>query len=259
MLPLSRAEITALQQEDSSDATALLFKAKFLILVDLDFNPLNKTGLLRQLKEQSGSPTTMPLVETYQGVEIHKLAKGACSSPDQPEIYLTLLGGTAAVALDPAPLHGAIERFKKPGGSLQDSADFQALDKELPTDRLGTLYLNLTAIYDSAQAVIPADATGGVTMSRTDGAIAIALSAHDDGVQIDSASNTRVEGQTLTPPTAPNADVLNDVPNGSWGFYAGSDLKSTIQQALAIMRKQSTGPDNMVDLDAGKRERRIGL
>ncbi len=253
MLSLSKdeaAQFSQLAQGGGDFDMGKTLTSKILVFVDLDFNPLNKKGLVRTLAEQKdkGTGPTMPLVETYREVEIHKLvtpqcgqATGTDGTPATPDIYLALLGGTAVVTLDPAPLHGVIDRYKDNKGSLQDSPAFQALDSELPKDRLMTFYINLTAVYDTIQTAMPIstnETSTQVKMTRTDGASEIVVTAHDDGLQIDGSTDAQVDGQAMGSTAVPAADTLNDIPAGSWLFYSGTDLKTSIEQALALYRKQ---------------------
>lgn len=247
MLPLSTGELTAMQEGDADMMETL--GAKMLFFVDLDFNPLNKQGIVRTIKEGSDQAGSMPLAETYRDTEIRQLPANPCGGFSE-DLYLTLLAGTAVVALAPAPLHEPIDRYKD-GKSLQDSAAFQALDKELPQERLATLFLNLTAINDMTRTVLPAagaeddaatEAVPGLSsslsnLSRTDGMVALVLTAQGDGLQLDAVSDIKTD-LAAAPSATLQTDILKDVPAGSWGFYGGTDMKSAIEQALQIYRKQ---------------------
>jgi hypothetical protein len=243
MLPLTKGELAQLS-EGSADAEKLLLP-KVLAFVDLDFNPLNKKGLLPKLKQAGDKPTDMPLVEKYRDIEIRTLPTQQCSGSDSkpPTVYVTLIDGTAAVGFDVVPLRGVIDHYKD-GHALQDNAAFQAMQAELPKDRLGTLYLNMTSIYNTAQSLIPADmaAENPAANFQLDGTAAIVLTAHDDGLQIDSVSDIKMNGQAWSG-AAFGPTVLNDVPAGSWAFFSGTDLKTSIEQALAMMRKQGQGQE----------------
>jgi Protein of unknown function (DUF3352) len=237
MLPLTKDEL--LQMQNGGDPEKLLLP-KLLFFVDLDFNPLNKKGIIQKLKEWSDKPDTTTLVEKYRDVEIRKLPTDKCSAqadPGAPSLFMALVSGTAALALDAQPLRGVIDRSKD-GHGLQENAAFAAMDAELPKDRLGTLYLNLSSIYDTVQAIAPADPSDPMTKLRVDGAVSMVASAHDDGVQIDAVSDMQVNGQALGVTTVPAAGALNDVPAGSWAAFSGADLKATIQQMLDLYRKQ---------------------
>ena len=262
MLPLSTGELTALQEGDAEMMKTL--NTKMLIFVDLDFNPLNKQGIIRTIKEGSDKAGSMPLAATYRDTEIRKLPANPCGGSTE-DVYLTLLAGTAVVALDPAPLHEPIDRYKD-GKSLQDSAAFQAVDKELPPDRLATLFLNLTAINDMTRTILPAvgseddgatEAVPGLSssltnFSRTDGMVALALTAQAEGLQIDAVSDITSDMATASS-AALQTDILQDVPAGSWGFYSGTDMKSALAQVLQVYRRQPELAETIDDgLDEAK-------
>jgi hypothetical protein len=238
MLPLTKGELAQLS-EGSADPEKMLLP-KVLAFVDLDFNPLNKKGLLPKLKQAGDKPADMPLVEKYRDIEIRKLPASQCAGSDSepPTVYFTLIDGTAAVGFDVVPLRGVIDHYKD-GHSLQDNAAFQAMQAELPKDRLGTLYLNMTSIYSTIQSVMPADmaAENPAANFQLDGTAAIVLTAHDDGLQVDTVSDLKMNGLAGSG-NALGTAVVNDVPAGSWAFYTGTDLKTTVEQTLAMLRKQ---------------------
>ena len=257
MLPLTKGELAQLS-EGSADAEKLLLP-KVLAFVDLDFNPLNKKGLLPKLKQAGDKPADMPLVEKYRDIEIRKLPASQCAGSDSapPTVYVTMIDGTAAVGFDVVPLRGVIDHYKD-GHALQDNAAFQAMQAELPKDRLGTLYLNMTSIYSTIQSVMPADmaADNPAAHFQLDGTAAIVLTAHDDGLQVDTVSDLKMNGLAGSG-NALGTAVLNDVPAGSWAFYTGTDLKTTIEQTLAMLRKQ--GQSQEVDDFLAQAKEQMGL
>src|SRR5579859_2085348 len=248
LLALSPDEIA--KMKDGGPDSAKLLWPKVLLIGDINFNEIVKTALSGTAKQPTGKVDDMPLVEKYKELEIRKLPLDKCTSADTPTVYVTLIGSTGVVAFDLTTMHSAIDSYKTPGQSLADSPAFTTLESELPKERLGLLYLNMSKIYDTIQAAMPtANDSGTPTpkMARTDGAVGLTLSAHDDGMQIDTVSDLQVNGQAFPPPGVPAADALTDVPSGSWAFLSGADLKSTIQQALDALRKQGQG----ADLDKG--------
>lgn len=248
VLPLTKSEITAL---NAGGDPGKLLSTKVLIFLDLDFNPLNKKGLIPTIRTLTEKPDQMPLIEKYRDIEIRKLPQSSCKGamPDDLQVYLALIGGTAAIAFDPATLHMPIDRYKD-GQSLQDTAAFQALEADMPKDRLATFYLNMSSLYDTVLAVVPQDmqeSAPQLKQTRIDGTALVVVSAHDEGIQIDSASDIQVNNQALGSTAVPAADALNDIPIGSWAFYRGADLKTILTQALDQARKQGM----TADLDQG--------
>ncbi|MDQ2805535.1 MAG: DUF3352 domain-containing protein, partial [Chloroflexota bacterium] len=263
MLLLSKAETTqmlTLKGDSAGDDVGKLLLPKVVMIADLDLATLAKQGLpggLKKVPGGNGKVTDIPVVEKYKDVEIRKISTAQCATDakDQP-LYVALLGSTAAMTFDQNTLHGVIDRFKdsKANGALADSAAYTSLEADLPAakDRLGLTYINMTSVYNIIQQVsdkVQADLTDALgstgtpappttKMVKVSGAAVMSLSAHDDGMQVDTVSDTQLDGQAVGTGAAPAADALNDVPAGSWAFYSGADLKTQITQALDLYRKQ---------------------
>jgi hypothetical protein len=259
MLPLTKDEITKLMDstgENSGDAASQVMLPKLVMVGDLDVAAIAKGGLPGNLKKvtgASGKVEDIPVAEKYKEVDIRKISSKQCdaNAKDQPA-FLALIGSTAVLTFDQNTMHGAIDRYKDPktNATLGASAGFTGLDAELPKERLGTLYLNLTGVNDiitvvteKMQASMGDTGAPAVKMTKIGGAVLVSMSAKDDGMQIDSASDTQVDGQAVGTGAAPSADAINDIPADSWAFYSGADLKTIITQALDTMRKQGQGAD----------------
>lgn len=207
-------------------------------MVDIDFNPLNKKGPLLDFKQQAENGGKLELVEKYRDMDIRKYVTGTTT------VYFTLLDGssTAVVGTKVEPLKTVMDGFKDNKG-LKDDASFKALSGQVPGERIASLYLNLTEIYKQVGFISP-EATNAV--QKVDGAMLMTLSAHDDGMQIDIASQADFANSMLgasssvgiNPSAKPDVSTLSDIPAGSLGFVVGTDLKSVIQSALDAMRKQ---------------------
>ncbi len=261
MLPLSKAEmqqLMTLKGDTAGDSASKLLLPKVVLVADLDLAALAKQGLpggLKKVPGGSGKVTDIPVAEKYKEVDIRKISTAQCATDgkDQP-LYVALLGSTAALTFDPTTMHGVIDRFKdgKTANALADSAAYTSLEAELPAakDRLGMAYMNMTSLYDTFQTVmdkIQSDMNNSLgaaapptptKMVKISGTAAMALAAHDDGMQLDTVSDTQLDGQPVGTGAAPAADALNDVPPASWAFYSGADLKTQIKQALDLYRKQ---------------------
>jgi len=243
VLALTKDEMNSIQQ--GGDAGKVLLP-KLLITSDVDLTKLLQKLLPGATGGGSGGSSGLTLAEKYRNVDINKVATDKCtdaSGTKLPAMYVALVGSTGVATFDLGTIKGAIDRFTDGKGSLADSPSWSKLDPELPKERLGTLYLNLTALYDTMQAVGQSMASSGGTnplanMARANGAVELSLTAHDDGFQIDSSSDTTSSDQMVSVTGVPSANTLNDVPSGSWAVYEGTDLKSTVQQLLALERKQ---------------------
>jgi hypothetical protein len=210
-------------------------------IVDLDFNPLDKKGPITDLKQQVDNIGKAQLVEKYRDVDIHKFITNTT------EIYFALLNGssTAIVGAQAAPLHVVIDQYKD-NKSLKDDATFKALAGQVPSDRIAALYLNLTEFYQQASLIAP-DVAGsnGNGVQNANGSMLLTLSAANDGLQLDVASeadlNVMNTGVQINPNAKPDQSTLNDIPANSLAFLLGTDLKTSLQAALDSMRKNPNG------------------
>jgi hypothetical protein len=208
-------------------------------IVDLDFNPLDKKGPITDLKQQVDNLGKTQLVEKYRDVDIHKYITNTT------EIYFALLNGssTAIVGAQAAPLHVVIDQYKD-NKSLKDDATFKALAGQVPNDRIAALYLNLTQLYQQASLLAP-DMTGSNGVQSANGSMLITLSAANDGMQLDVASEADLSvmntGVQVNPNAKPDASTLNDIPAKSLGFVVGTDLKTPLLAALDNLRQNPNG------------------
>jgi Protein of unknown function (DUF3352) len=222
-------------------------------LVDLNFNPLNKKGLISDLKQQSQNITNAETVEKYRDIDIHKFTPKECGNSAQnsspQSVYYALLdnSATAIVAIKTGPLHVVIDSYRD-NKSLKDNETFKALSGQVPQNRIAALYLNLTDIYKQVQLAVP-ELTKDQSIQNVSGAMLLTLSAANDGLQIDTATETDASvmgAQVQVNPNArPDQATLNDVPAGTLGFLAGTDLQTLLKQALDNVRK--TGKNGDID------------
>ncbi|MDQ3927693.1 MAG: DUF3352 domain-containing protein, partial [Chloroflexota bacterium] len=247
MLPPSTTDLENLQSGDEELGAVL--GRNVIGMVDLDFNPLNKQGPAAELKTTTDNIAKAELVEKYRDMEIRKAT--VCKN----EVYFTLLDGsaTAVLAAQINPLKVAMDQYKDNKG-LQTDARFAALQAKVPSARIATLYLNLTEIYKQASFIEP-NATEAV--KGAEGAMLVTLSAENDGLRLDVASETNFENNAfgpsmnvqLNPNAKPDVNTLSDIPTGSLGFALGTDLQTIVQGAIDAIRDQ--GGDAASGLDDG--------
>lgn len=261
LLPPSTADLQKLKDASSSDSdvqstAADLLGRNVVGIVDLDFNPLNKKGPLADLKRQTDDLAKSRVAESYGGMDIHEYITGTNT------IYFTLLKdtSTAVVGGKIEPVRAMIDSYKAQTG-LKDSENFKYLSGQVPTDRVASLYVDLTDIYKEIQTAAPETFSNGMLQSAN-GAMLMTLSGQDGGLQIDIASQTDLQGAgvTINPDAKPAAGTLNDIPTGSLGFLVGTDLKTALQSVLAALRKQGQASgDNSVDSALQQMEQSTGL
>lgn len=239
---------TDLQQlQDASDPSAAgdVVARNVVGLVDLDFNPLDKKGPLVDFKQQTDNPGKAELAENYKGVDIRKYISGTTT------VYFSLLpdSSTAAVGAQVEPVRAVIDQVKG-GTSLKDDATFKTLSGQVPQNRLASVYINLKQLYSELQIAAPETFNSG-TVQQLDGAMLMTLSAQNDGMQLDVASEANVQGVgvQINPNSKPDSRTLADIPQDSLGFLAGTDLKTTAQSVLDSLRKQeqASGDTSVTD------------
>lgn len=220
-------------------------------LVDLDFNPLDKKGPIADLKQEIQNLANAPSVEKYRDIDIRKFTPKTCGPGGQDAsaqpIYYALLdnSATAIVAVQIDPLHTLIDSYRD-NKSLKDNETFKALSGQVPQDRIAALYVNLTDIYKQVQLAVP-ELTQGQTVQNVNGAMLITLSAANDGLQIDSASETDASLMgtqvQVNPNARPDEATISDVPANTLGFFVGTDLQTMLKASLDAVRKNDTSGD----------------
>ena len=245
VLPPSSADLEGLQNGDQEIGAVL--SRNVVGMVDLDFNPLNKQGPAAELKTVTDNVSKAELVEKYRDMEIRKAT--VCDAT----LYFTLLDGsaTAVMAADVAPLKVVMDQYKDDKG-LKTDARFTALQAQVPAERIATLYLNWSEIYKQAGFIDPqaTEALQGVQ-----GAVLMTLSAENDGLRLDVASEADFTNNMLGPsvnvqlnPNArPDVNTLSDIPTGSLAFLLGTDLQSILQGSIDAVR--NSGGDASAGLD----------
>lgn len=247
---------SASQDGTMSDVMGDMAGRNVVGIVDLDFNPLNKKGPITDLKQNAISGGKAELVEKYRDIEIRKYVTNTT------EIYFALLDGssTAVVGMKADPLHVVIDGFKD-NKSLKDDATFKALSGQVPGERIAALYLNLTEIYKQANLVAPEMLQSG-SLQNASGAMLLTLSAADDGMQLDIASeadlNVMNSGVQVNADAKPDGASLNDIPADSLGFLAGTDLATPIKSVLESLRKDKNTGAN-VDQTITDFEKQFGI
>jgi hypothetical protein len=245
VLPPSTADLEGLQ--NGTEEMGAVLGRNVVGMVDLDFNPLNKQGPAAELKTVTDNVGKAELVEKYRDMDIRKAP--ICDN----DVYFTLLDGsaTAVLAAQLEPLKVVMDEYKDNKG-LKTDARFTALQSQVPAERIATLYLNLTEVYKQAGFIDP-QATEA--LQGAEGAMLITLSAENDGLRFDVASETAFTNNMLGPsvdvqlnPNAkPDVSTLSDIPNGSLGFALGTDLQTIIQATIDAMR--DSGGDAAASLD----------
>lgn len=245
MLPPSTSDLEGLQNGDVDPGTVL--GRNVVGMVDLDFNPLNKQGPAAELKTVTDNVGTAELVEKYREMDIRKAT--ICDGT----VYFTLLDGsaTAVLAAQVEPLKVVMDEYKDNKG-LKTDTRFAALQAQVPAARIATLYLNLTEIYKQASLIDP-QATEAV--QGVEGAMLITLSAENDGLRFDVASEADFSNNLLgmstdvqlNPNAKPDVNTIADIPTGSLGFVLGTDLQSIIQGVIDAVHE--SGGDAAASMD----------
>ena len=258
VLPPSTADLEQLRQSFMGEGTGNpeeIMMRNVAGVLDLDFNPLNKKGPISDLKKTVDNLSSAKLAEKYRDMDIYEYVT------DTTTLYFSLLGGTSTVVVGGKtdPLHVLIDQYKDKKG-LSEEARFKTLSAQVPSERIATLYVNLTEIYKDIAFAEPELARQ--TVAGADGALLVAVSAQDDGMQIDLASEATVEGAgvKMNPNARPDLKIVSDVPQNALGILAGTDLKSAIQSFLDVARKQGQASgEDMVTQTLDDFEQATGL
>ena len=227
-------------------------------LVDLDFNSLNEKGPLADLKRQAEDGAIVDLVEKHRSIQIRRYIT------DTATLYFSLLTdtSTAVIAADPVPVRAVIDQFVLDEG-LKYEPTYKALLADLPSERVATLYVNLTEI--SRQVRLTRDFPEIAHPLDGQGAWMVALSGKPDGLQINIVAQTEFEGASallfgkqgidieVNPRAKPQVASLYDVPHGSLAFVLGTDLRSMAETALDSFRSED--PRSAAQVEAEIKEK----
>jgi hypothetical protein len=224
VLPPSESDWGRLR--DNSGAMSDIAMKSLVVITDMD---------LAQFKKDA---TQSEVADTYNGVEISRIVTGTL-----PPFYAAPLdAGAVAVALDSGPLKTLIDRSKNNQSNVRDTELYKQLSGMVPQERVASFYLNLTEIYTQIKAASP-EALASSGIESIDGALLFTVSAKDNGVQLDVASQAEVKtnyGTQAVSIAKPDASTLNDIPADTVAFYAGTDLKTLINSTLAAVRANAT-------------------
>ncbi|HET9496496.1 MAG TPA: DUF3352 domain-containing protein [Chloroflexia bacterium] len=225
-------------------------------LVDLDFDALSKRGLLSDLKRRAEQPQQVAAAERHRDVDIRRFDTGSSV------VYFALLDGasTAVVGAAPDPIRAVIDTYRDNRG-LSGSITHAALVREVPAERLASVYVNLTEIYRALRLADPEAANSGPVRDLR-GGVLLTLGTYEGGLQLDVASEADVTflpssdidddgrgGIALNPDARPDVTTLSDVPPDAHGLLVGTDLRTPLEQ---LLRVASQNPAS--DIAAGLRE-----
>jgi hypothetical protein len=226
VLPPSESDWGRLR--DDSSAMANIAMKSLVVITDMDLAQFKKDAT--QSEDNPG--------DNYNGVQISRIVTGTL-----PPIYAAPLdGGAVALALDTQPIKTLIDRSKNNQSNVRDTELYKQLSGMVPQERVASFYLNLTEIYTQIKASAP-EALSSSGIESIDGALLFTVSAKDDGVQLDVASQAEVKtnyGTQAVSTAKPDASTLNDIPSDAVAFYAGTDLKTLILSTLAAVRANAT-------------------
>jgi hypothetical protein len=223
-------------------------------LVDLDFDALSKRGLLSDLKRWAEQPRQAAVAERYREVDIRRFDTGGAP------VYFALVDGssTAVVGAAPEPVRAVIDTYRDDRG-LSGSITHSGLVREVPAERVASLYVNLTEIYRALRLADPEAANSGPVRDLR-GAALLTLGAYEGGLQVDVASEVDLTllpspgidaggpgGIALNPDARPDVTTLSDVPPGAHAFLVGADLRTPVEQLLRAAR-QNEGLDIAAEL-----------
>ena len=213
-------------------------------LVDLDFDALSKRGLLSDLKRWAEQPSQAAVAERYRDMDIRRFDSGTSA------VYFALVDGssTAIVGAELDPVRIVIDTLRD-GRSLSSSVTHSGLVREVPSEQLASLYVNLSEVYRSLRLADPEEAnTGPVRDLR--GGVLLTLGAYDRGLQLDVATEADMTllpspdldfdgpgGIALNPDVRPEVATLGDVPLDAQAFLVGADLRTPLEDLLEIAQR----------------------
>ncbi|HKP54134.1 MAG TPA: DUF3352 domain-containing protein [Chloroflexia bacterium] len=260
VLAPSQGDLISLKPSTNGDISPLaafdVLGRNVVGLVDLDFTSEGTNqGFIADLRAVKDNLDKAKVVESYHGTDIRQYAAGPL------QIYFALLGGTstAAVGINSVPVKVLIDELRANKG-LKEDEGFKRLSGKVPAARVATLYLNLGEIDKALKVPFPryeqTDTIANTELSgllKLQGTMLITLSARDDGVQIDSASqgfspswgalvtgNMEFYPMSINASARPDSSTLDDVPTDAITFLVGTDLKTAGLSLLDSLKKSGT-------------------
>lgn len=164
------------------------------------------------------------ITSTYSNIQLYTVQTG---DPSGTAVTFGAGKGWAIVALDSASAHMIIDRINSAGDTLAGSQDFQSATSNLPSNRFGTLYVNLKALVNatspSTSASVPflnmyPVATGYT--SWTDAGLRAAVTLHGNANIDDLGGDTK--------------SLAGIVPAGVLGYVGVANLGGLYQAATHL-------------------------
>src|SRR6266513_1303435 len=177
--------------------------------------------------------------ETYNGITI---SVGTPTDKSQTTAAYSLVDHVVVFATTGAQIHEIIATDQGRASRLVDSSDFKATLADLPSDRLGYLYVNgrsLVANVKKEMATTPAMALARKNINDVNAlqGIGATLSANGDGmladllVKLDQSKLSPATREALAHPGRADT-IVSWVPKSSDAFLAITSLNKTIQSLL---------------------------
>jgi len=177
--------------------------------------------------------------ETYNGITI---SVGTPTDKSQTTAAYSLVDHVVVFATTGAQIHEIIDTDQGRASRLVDSSDFKATLADLPSDRLGYLYVNgksLVANVKKEMATTPAMALALKNINDVNAlqGIGATLSANGDGmladllVKLDQSKLSPATREALAHPGRADT-IVSWVPKSSDAFLAITSLNKTIQSLL---------------------------
>jgi len=177
--------------------------------------------------------------ETYNGIPI---SVGTPTDKSQTTAAYSLVDHVVVFATTGAQIHEIIDTDQGRASRLVDSSDFKATLADLPSDRLGYLYVNgrsLVANVKKEMATTPAMALALKNINDVNAlqGIGATLSANGDGmladllVKLDQSKLSPATREALAHPGRADT-IVSWVPKSSDAFLAITSLNKTIQSLL---------------------------
>ena len=177
--------------------------------------------------------------ETYNGITI---SVGTPTDKSQTTAAYSLVDHVVVFATTGAQIHEIIDTDQGRASRLVDSSDFKATLADLPSDRLGYLYVNgksLVANVKKEMATTPAMALALKNINDVNAlqGIGATLSANGDGmladllVKLDQSKLSPATREALAHPGRADT-IVSWIPKSSDAFLAITSLNKTIQSLL---------------------------
>jgi hypothetical protein len=213
-------------------------------------DPSASAATLQKLRDRSNAAWTS---ETYGGVTVWTDDDGSGGPSAQ-----AIVDGVVVIGNSRSMVEGIIDASHGKVPRLQDDANFNATMGDLPTSKLGFIYVDAARLVDLLKEqpglqTLSASPNPALQNLEAVQGLAVSLSAQPDGLALDATEHydrsklTSARVAQLNAPVHANP-LLTSVPQDAWGVASEEHVEASLGSLVAQARARSPQVGHLVDV-----------